>query len=60
MNFKMHVWAAAGMIGWSDIAGAQTAASPAGADALEEIIVTAQRRSEDVQRTALSIDVISQ
>jgi iron complex outermembrane receptor protein len=33
---------------------------PAGSsDALQEIIVTAQRRSEDVQRAALAIDVVS-
>lgn len=60
MNFNMNVWAVAGMIGWSGIAGAQTAAAPGAGEALEEIIVTAQRRSEDVQRAALSIDVISQ
>ena len=60
MNFKMNVWAAAGMIGWGNIAGAQTTAAPTGTEALEEVIVTAQRRAEDVQRTAVSIDVISQ
>src|SRR6267142_2901720 len=39
---------------------AATTEAPAGSpDALQEIIVTAQRRSEDVQRAALAIDVIS-
>src|SRR5580692_6061902 len=39
---------------------AATTEIPAGSqDALQEIIVTAQRRSEDVQRAALAIDVVS-
>jgi iron complex outermembrane receptor protein len=39
---------------------AATTEIPVGSpDALQEIIVTAQRRSEDVQRAALAIDVVS-
>ena len=38
---------------------ATTEISSGSTDALQEIIVTAQRRSEDVQRAALAIDVVS-
>ncbi len=50
------------MAGFSGLSGASIAqTTPAqGGEALEEVIVTAQRRSEDVQRAALNIDVLSQ
>ena len=55
--------ALAGMVNAQSTAQSGAAATteiPAGSPgALQEIIVTAQRRSEDVQRAALAIDVIS-
>ena len=60
MKLKMTVWAAAGAVALSGVSGAQVTSSPAGVDTLEEVIVTAQRRSEDVQHAALNVDVIGQ
>jgi iron complex outermembrane recepter protein len=62
MSFKVYIFAVTGCVvscGIAEMARAQTAAAPS-VDALEEVIVTAQRRSEDVQRAALNVDVISQ
>ena len=60
MNFTMNLWAVAGMVSFSVASGAQTAVEATRGDSLEEVVVTAQRRSEDVQRAALNVDVISQ
>ncbi len=54
--------AAAVMVVASSMASAQSPASPAAANqdaTLEEVIVTAERREEDLQRTAVSVSVRS-
>lgn len=48
---------AVAMAGVPVIASAQTSAAAKEGGALEEIIVTAERRSEDVQRTAVAVSV---
>ena len=59
MNFRKLLSAIA-LIGYFGGVHAEApAGASAGTDALQEIIVTAQRRSEDVQHAALSIDVLS-
>src|SRR5258708_2545982 len=69
MRINEKVWPAIGLAALAGTAGAQmanpdsvagNAAMPGvNADQLEEIIVTAQRRAEDVQHAALAIDVVS-
>ena len=69
MTINQKVWPAIGLAALAGTAGAQmanpdsvagNAAMPGvNADQLEEIIVTAQRRAEDVQHAALAIDVVS-
>jgi iron complex outermembrane receptor protein len=69
MKIIMNVWLAVAIAALVGTAGAQTAnqvsaamdasKSVESADQLGEIIVTAQRRAEDVQRAALAIDVVS-
>lgn len=69
MRIIQKIWVAFGLSVLASAAGAQTAPSQLtaansvapgeGADQLGEIIVTAQRRSEDVQHAALAVDVVS-
>jgi iron complex outermembrane receptor protein len=61
MRIHKALWVVVGLGSALGAAHAQTAAtdSTGGSEALQEIIVTAQRRSEDVQHAALAIDVIS-
>ena len=64
LGLAIGMSALAGMVSAQTTAqsgAAATTETPAGSPdvALQEIIVTAQRRSEDVQRAALAIDVIS-
>src|SRR5882757_11183088 len=69
MTINQKVWPAIGLAVLAGTAGAQmsnpdsaagnTAMPGVNADQLEEIIVTAQRRAEDVQHAALAIDVVS-
>jgi hypothetical protein len=69
MRINKNFWPALALAALAGPAAAQTAI-PAGAagnaavpgvnaDQLEEIIVTAQRRAEDVQHAALAIDVVA-
>src|SRR5580692_8210616 len=53
--------AAAGVAGSLQVASAQTAApiASSGNDALEEVIVTAQRRQEDLQKVPIAVTHIS-
>ncbi len=63
---RTHPWVAASLCTISGLAAAQTASlgtaagsSSENPEALQEIIVTAQRRPEDLQHAALALDVVS-
>ena len=51
--------AAVALFGWS-VGRAQTASSPAPVAGLEEIVVTAEKRSESLQSVPLSITALEQ
>jgi iron complex outermembrane receptor protein len=59
MNFEKLISGIALILYLGSVHAQAPPATPAGTDALQEIIVTAQRRAEDVQHAALSIDVLS-
>jgi iron complex outermembrane receptor protein len=69
LKYQKRLWATLGLAGLATAAGAQTAGDtvdsaaaatpPSSGDSLQEIVVTAQRRSESVQKTPLAVTAIS-